>query len=274
MLCGFVKKGASFKTFLVRIPIRGYEVHGFDHAKGVKLKNRIAKDDAVYELSKPSPLRITIPVLVQNRALKRAKNPITIQKAIDEEKLRRKSVIISAKNKKLDHRKSQTYGTYDKVPLVSAGWHHRKSIGDYFTINPFLPADSISFSSDLSHHPTFEEYNLEDELVDALNKAGFKNSTNIQHEAIPQILANHDCNALIASETGNGKTLAFLVPVINNILRIRKEIITESPPNSPFGLVLTPGRELADQVGEVAKSICTSLGLKVSVMKGGNIRFS
>ena len=45
-------------------------------------------------------------------------------------------------------------------------------------------------------------------------RCGFTKSTNIQHEAIPSLLEFSDCHALLASETGNGKTLAMVVPII------------------------------------------------------------
>merc|ERR1719450_864380 len=106
------------------------ESHGFDHARATN-RNPVTV--------KPDKLRITIPVQVQNRALKRHRNPKNVAKEIDRQQMRNKPVIISAKNPQLNHRKTETYGRFDKLPLVSAGWHHRKSIGDYFTINPFLP---------------------------------------------------------------------------------------------------------------------------------------
>jgi len=261
-------KSVRSMTHVVLIPVRCFEAHGFDDAKGITRKNR---QEPQTLQAKPEPLRITIPVPVQNRALKRIRDPKRIKKELDKEKLKNKAVIISAKNKSLNHTKSQTYGTFDKLPLVSAGWHHRKSIGDYFTINPFRAPESTNFNKELKNPPTFHDYGLDPRLVDALSKCGFTKTTNIQHEAIPKILEFSDCNSLIAAETGNGKTLAFLVPLLNNILK-QKDIEEEVQMNSPYGLVVTPGRELADQIGAVAQDICHYLGLRVSVLKGGQIR--
>ena len=49
-------------------------------------------------------------------------------------------------------------------------------------------------------------------------RCGYTKSTNVQHEAIPNLLEYSDCHALIASETGNGKTLAMAVPLIQVIM--------------------------------------------------------
>jgi len=235
------------------------------------MKNQTLKNKLKGQIPKPAPLRITIPVPVQNRNLKRIRKPRTIQKDLDKEKLKNKHVIISAKNKSLNHRKSQTYGAFDKLPLVSGGWHHRKSIGDYFTINPFITPDSTGFRNEFRNPPTFRDYDLDPRLVEALTKCGFTKSTNIQHEAIPKMLEFADCNTMIAAETGNGKTLAFLIPMLNSILKM-KDVEEKVEINSPYGVVVTPGRELADQIGGVAENICHYLGLNVRVLKGGQIR--
>jgi len=254
----------NVRTFpsLVRISVRGLETHEFDHSLGV---------DRTSVTLKPSKLRITVPVPVQTRALKRQRDPKNIKKEMDKNQLKGKQVIISAKNSSKNHRKAQTYGTFDNLPLISSGWHHRKSVGDYFTINPFRPPAATSFNKEFQNPPTFSDYDLDPRLVEALRKCGFTKTTNIQHEAIPKMLEFSDSHTLIAAETGNGKTLAFLVPLLNHVLKHKD--LEESPQlNSPYGLVVAPGRELADQIGGVAENICSYLGLSVRVLKGGQIR--
>ena len=85
------------------------------------------------------------------------------------------------------------------------------------------------------------------------------------------MLEYRDNNTLIAAETGNGKTLAFLVPLLNQILYHKNAEETEAI-NSPYAVIVTPGRELADQVGAVAEGLGAELGLRVRVHKGGQIR--
>lgn len=67
---------------------------------------------------------------------------------------------------------------------------------------------------------------------------------NIKEKAIPQILSGKNC--LLAAETGCGKTLAFLLPIIEQILQWKKEMKPEY--NAPFVLIITPSRELTDQI--------------------------
>ena len=243
-----------------RISVRRFEAHGFDHKKNVNTIPTL----------KPEKMRITIPVTVQNRALKRHRDPKVISRELDKQKMKNKKVIIASKRPEFNHRMAQTYGKYEKLKLVSEGWYHRKSVGDYFTINPFQPQPATNFDSE-DLHPTFDNYPLDPRLVEALNKSGFTKATNIQHAAIPQMLQYPDSNTLIAAETGNGKTLAFLVPMLHQILYL-KDVEETKQRNSPYGVVVTPGRELADQIAGVAETLCSHLGIKVRVHTGGMIK--
>ena len=74
--------------------------------------------------------------------------------------------------------------------------------------------------------------------------------TPIQREAIPVALAHSDIIAL--AETGSGKTGAFALPIIHDLL---------SKPQRLFALVLTPTRELAVQISEQFEALGASIGL-------------
>lgn len=67
---------------------------------------------------------------------------------------------------------------------------------------------------------------------------------NIKEKAIPQILSGKNC--LLSAETGCGKTLAFLLPAVEQILQWKKEMEPEY--NAPLVLIITPSRELTDQI--------------------------
>lgn len=73
-----------------------------------------------------------------------------------------------------------------------------------------------------------------------------------QSLAIPHVLEGK--NTLICAETGNGKTLAFIGPMLQQI-KERNAILSELPMNSPLGLVIAPGKELATQI-HVSPSSC------------------
>jgi len=90
---------------------------------------------------------------------------------------------------------------------------------------------------------SFYEYNLSDNLNKSLKALGFKNPTEIQSKTIPIALKRHDI--LASAETGSGKTAAYLIPLIHHI----STLVNIS------GLILTPTRELAQQVTDVSKSL-------------------
>ena len=90
---------------------------------------------------------------------------------------------------------------------------------------------------------SFYEYNLSDNLNKSLKTLGFKNTTEIQSKTIPIALKRHDI--LASAETGSGKTEAYLIPLIHHIYTL----------GNISGLILTPTRELAQQVTDVSKSL-------------------
>ena len=90
---------------------------------------------------------------------------------------------------------------------------------------------------------SFYEYNLSDNLNKSLKALGFKNPTEIQSKTIPIALKRHDI--LASAETGSGKTAAYLIPLIHHISTL----------GNISGLILTPTRELAQQVIDVSKSL-------------------
>lgn len=68
----------------------------------------------------------------------------------------------------------------------------------------------------------------------------------MQKDGIPTILEGR--NTLLTAETGCGKTLAYLLPMINQILMWRL-VLSEHRFNSPLGVIVSPNRELANQIG-------------------------
>ena len=85
----------------------------------------------------------------------------------------------------------------------------------------------------------FKELDLSKPIQKALRKMGFTELTPIQREAIPLLLQGRD--VIGQSQTGTGKTATFGVPMV--------EMVDEDEP-SVQGLVITPTRELSEQVAE------------------------
>ena len=91
---------------------------------------------------------------------------------------------------------------------------------------------------------TFLKYNLNQEIVKALNALGYSKPSDVQQKVLPIILAGKD--VVVKSQTGSGKTAAFAIPLCEKV------IWDETKPQA---LVLTPTRELAIQVKEEIKNI-------------------
>lgn len=117
----------------------------------------------------------------------------------------------------------------------------------------------------------FSELGIQDErLLKVLPELGFKDSTRVQAASIPMIVNQDDRRAvIIASETGSGKSLAYLIPAFEFVLQAepRKE---GSP--CPTVLIITPGKELAFQVAAVAQQIADSIQGRTPEITVYNIR--
>ena len=108
---------------------------------------------------------------------------------------------------------------------------------------------------------TFAELGIAAPLVNALSKQGIMHPFPIQIATLPDALAGHDI--LGRGQTGSGKTLAFGLALLNNLNgKVAK-------PHKPLALVLTPTRELAQQIDEVLMPLARSIGHESVVVAGG-----
>lgn len=109
----------------------------------------------------------------------------------------------------------------------------------------------------------FDMMDLPSELVKKLAEMGLKDPTPIQRQAIPHALNGRDVMGL--AQTGTGKTAAFGVPLVAQMLQM-----TGRPnPRTVRGLVLAPTRELANQIMENLKGFCAGTPLKAQMVVGG-----
>lgn len=99
-------------------------------------------------------------------------------------------------------------------------------------------------TEDLDETLTFRDINLHEQLVKNLESDNKVHPTIIQKLGIPEILNGK--NVILTAETGCGKTLAFLVPILQQILQWKPQ--KDRGCNRPLGLILTPSRELAFQI--------------------------
>ena len=114
--------------------------------------------------------------------------------------------------------------------------------------------------------PRFEDFGLAPEILRALSEQGYVHPTPIQAEAIPVVLQGKD--VMGAAQTGTGKTAGFSLPIIQRLLAHASS--SASPARHPVrALILTPTRELADQVAENVKAYSRFTPLRSTVVFGG-----
>lgn len=118
---------------------------------------------------------------------------------------------------------------------------------------------------------TFAEFSLHETLQQALEGLGFTNPTPVQEQSIPAALEGKDL--LVSSQTGSGKTAAFLLPTLHNLagqdtfvpFKERMKAVTQ-----PSILVLCPTRELAQQVSQDAIAFVRHMkGVRIAAIMGG-----
>ncbi len=106
---------------------------------------------------------------------------------------------------------------------------------------------------------TFKDFNFEQPLLEGLTSMGFNCPTPIQELAIPVILSNRDLIA--CAQTGTGKTAAYLLPIINKIIKAHTETINT--------LIIVPTRELAIQIDEALQGFSYFTPISAVAIYGG-----
>ena len=110
----------------------------------------------------------------------------------------------------------------------------------------------------------FSELTLHASLHKNLSRNLFVTPTPVQAQSIPPALQGLDLVA--TAQTGTGKTLAFLLPIMQNLLT---ESAPQGAPARMRALILTPTRELAIQIAEVFGKLSVQTGLRAAVVVGG-----
>ncbi|EAW08103.1 RNA-dependent ATPase RRP3 [Aspergillus clavatus NRRL 1] len=105
---------------------------------------------------------------------------------------------------------------------------------------------------------SFKDLGIIDQLCEACATMGYKAPTPIQAESIPLALQDRDLIGL--AETGSGKTAAFALPILQALM---------DKPQSFFGLVLAPTRELAFQISQSFEALGSTINVRCAVIVGG-----
>ncbi|MGD8732306.1 MAG: DEAD/DEAH box helicase [Anaerolineales bacterium] len=106
----------------------------------------------------------------------------------------------------------------------------------------------------------FTDFNLSEPLLRAVRDKGFQKPTQVQEQAIPAALEARD--VLGTAQTGTGKTVAFLLPSLQHMLKGKAS-------KNPRMVVLAPTRELAVQIAEEANDLSKHTHLRVLAVYGG-----
>ncbi|HQP03863.1 MAG TPA: DEAD/DEAH box helicase [Bacteroidales bacterium] len=109
---------------------------------------------------------------------------------------------------------------------------------------------------------TFSQFNFDKRISEAIEAVGYDTPTPVQEKAIPTIMSGRDMIA--SAQTGTGKTAAFLLPIIQQLLCIEKNEFIHA-------VVIVPTRELAVQIGQHITGLAYYTGISsISVYGGGD----
>ncbi|SEK66179.1 ATP-dependent RNA helicase CshB [Carnobacterium iners] len=101
---------------------------------------------------------------------------------------------------------------------------------------------------------TFERFNIQTFLIEAINEIGFTQPTEVQEKLIPAIKKGK--SVIGQSQTGSGKTHTFLLPLIDGIDPAKKEVQV---------VITTPSRELAEQISKAALQLVENAPEKINI---------
>ena len=111
----------------------------------------------------------------------------------------------------------------------------------------------------------FHDFDLAPALMRGIAEQGFKYCTPIQAQVLSHTLAGAD--AIGRAQTGTGKTAAFLITIVDDLLRHPLEVKRYA--GEPRALIVAPTRELALQIEKDARALCKHTGLRVMSVVGG-----
>lgn len=180
-------------------------------------------------------------------------------------------LLIQGKDPKLNQSTAYVFGKFEKPLLCSKGWKHNKSFGDYFTINniksvaPYI-AESQNEGEEQKTAVNFNNLRICKPLVDILAGLNITSPTTVQLQMIPKVMKGH--NILCAAETGSGKTLGYLLPIVHR-LQAQKASGAGNEVDKIHTVILVPSRELAEQVAAVSRILCLPFGIVTKTVGGG-----
>lgn len=115
-------------------------------------------------------------------------------------------------------------------------------------------------SPDLPSHCSFADLGLSETLVSTCSELGLKRPTAVQRSIIPYLIRFQDKHVLSLAPTGTGKTAAFVLPIIHHL---------QEDPYGIFSVILTPTRELAQQIHQQVLALGSGYNVTSALVVGG-----
>ena len=106
---------------------------------------------------------------------------------------------------------------------------------------------------------SFNQFNLDPRLMAGINRAGYDVPTPIQLAAIPAVMNGDDL--IGTAQTGTGKTAAFVLPILHKLIN--------SPRRATRALIVTPTRELAEQINDAIREMAVGTQIRSATIYGG-----
>ncbi|XP_066256999.1 probable ATP-dependent RNA helicase CG8611 [Euwallacea similis] len=213
----------------------------FDKLRGVKGFSLKKTDSGKQKKSQAASLNTSLlekPTLAKNK-----------------EKLKSDNILVRRKRKKVQIKALEAPTEVIDNDFSSSGSKKSHSLFSekYKTlhVNANIKGASVAervFSADRK----FSELNVHQHLKNNLQKNGFEILTNVQDKAIPIVLSEENC--LIRSQTGSGKTLTYIVPILNKLINIAPKLQRS---DGIQAIIVVPTRELALQTHELFTKLNT-----------------
>jgi len=154
---------------------------------------------------------------------------------------------------------AKKFNSYHSRPFKKGGG--KKRFGDRIDFSRFIKKGEQAVEKPYVAKHTFADFPFDPQLHKNIERAGFASPRPIQDEAIPSVMKGHDVFGM--ANTGTGKTAAFLLPLIEKIVKTKGQNKRETV------LIMAPTRELALQIESDFKILAFGFGMFSVACVGG-----
>jgi ATP-dependent RNA helicase RhlE len=142
-------------------------------------------------------------------------------------------------------------------PNYRQGGGRRRFVGQHIDVSKFINKAVVTEEAVFKPENFFSDFAVDERIKENIKRKGYVTPSPIQDKAIPHVLKGADIVGI--ANTGTGKTAAFLIPLIDKVLKNKSEKI----------IIAAPTRELAQQIDEELKEFARGLGMYSVCVVGG-----